>query len=812
LCVGVGKHKTPVGAGDLRTTVSIQFISKFSRKVFGMQYDDFMSKKHLRAGVHGFEVQQAINPKLFDWQRDIVRWSLNIGKSAIFAERGLGKTAMELTWADEVAKHTGGKVLVLTPLAVAHQHIREGVKFGVDATYCRSQDAADNAPTSVIVANYEMLKEFSPDMFVGVVLDESSILKSFTGATKRMLLDVFEHTPYKLAATATPAPNDHLELGNHAEFLNIMPSNEMISRWFINNSMKAGDYRLKRHAEKKFWRWVTTWAVCLSKPSDLGEQYSDEGYILPPLHVHQEVVMVDHRRAFDNGRLIIDDNSSATQMWKEKAATAGDRCSRAAEIVRMDNNNPWIVWCDTNDEADLLQALLPEAVEVRGSDSVTEKERKLSAFSNGDARIIITKADIAGFGLNWQHCNNQVFAGVTHSFEKFYQALGRSYRFGQTKPVNAWVVFAESEGNIMDSIRTKQEAFKELQDQMSAAMRANGFSVGGNHSALSEVEEAIAAGEDYTLYLGDCVTSMRHIPDNSIGFSVFSPPFANLYIYSDSVADMGNCADYDEFQRHYDYLAAELMRVLMPGRLVAIHCKDLPKYMNRDGAAGLYDFPSDLRESMERAGFIYHSRVTIWKDPVTEMQRTKNHGLLHRNFSDRSEVVRQGMADYILVFRKWSDDMPDKQIQHNIGGPDSNTDGIEAHQYIGTQGPEYWRDDRDYSIQVWQRYASPVWFDINQQDVLNHRIAKTDQDEKHICPLQLDVIERCIWLWSNPGDTVLSPFTGIGSEGYVALKTRRKFIGIELKKSYWQMAQKHLEVALTDRNTMTLFDLALAAD
>jgi DNA modification methylase len=784
-----------------------------------MQYDTFIDSKRLRAATWGFAVDpETINEKLFPFQRDVVQWALSMGKAAIFAERGLGKTAIELTWADHVARHTGGKVLILTPLAVAHQHVREGVKFDVDAIYCRSQEAAESASQSVIIANYEMLSAFNPDYFAGIVLDESSILKAYTGKTKKQILDSFEHTPYKLAATATPAPNDHLELGNHAEFLNVMASNEMISRWFINNSMKAGDYRLKRHAAFKFWSWVTTWAVCLSVPSDLGEQYSDEGYILPPLNITQEIVDVDHTRAFETGRLVLDDSPSATGMWKEKRQTAEDRCKRAAEIVLSDNESTWIVWCDTNDEADLLQALLPEAVEVRGNHSIAEKERKLSAFSDGEARIIITKADIAGFGLNWQHCNNQVFAGMTHSFEKFYQALGRSYRFGQTKPVNAYVIYSESEGNIMESIKEKQAAFTEMQEQMNAAMRANGFSISGQRQHRTEVEESIAAGEDFTLYLGDCVSSMRHVPDNSIGFSVFSPPFANLYIYSDSIADMGNCADYDEFQQHYDFLAAELMRVMMPGRLVAIHCKDLPKYMNRDGAAGLYDFPSDLRVSMERAGFVYHSRVTIWKDPVTEMQRTKNHGLLHRNFTERAEVVRQGMADYILVFRKWTDDMPDKQIQHCIIVPEADldiaiTEKMDAHQYIGTDAPKNYRDDRDYSIQVWQRYASPVWFDIHQQNVLNFRIAKDDQDEKHICPLQLDVIERCIWLWSNPGETVLSPFAGVGSEGYVSLKMRRKFVGIELKRSYWEMAQNHLNIALAERNQYTLFDMmAIAAD
>jgi len=307
-----------------------------------------------------------------------------------------------------------------------------------------------------------------------VVLDESSILKNYTGQTKRMILSTFEHTPYKLACTATPAPNDHLELGNHAEFLNVMPSNEMIQRWFINDSMSAGTYRLKHHAEKDYWKWVTSWAVCLSKPSDLG--YPDEterySFDMPPLKIHNEVVSVDHSRAWEGGRLIIDGAISATEMWKEKRATLKDRCRRAREIVQGD---PWVIWCDTNDEADELKRLIPDAIEVRGNQSIKEKEEKLSGFSDGKYQKIITKPDIAGYGLNWQHCPNQVFVGVTYSFEKTYQALRRSWRFGQTNEVNAYMISAESEGDLVKTLDEKQELHRMMQTSMNEAMREHGL-------------------------------------------------------------------------------------------------------------------------------------------------------------------------------------------------------------------------------------------------------------------------------------------------------------------------------------------------
>ena len=321
-----------------------------------------------------------INPQLFDWQRRIVIRALKLGKSAMFEECGLGKTPQQLEWSKHVAEHTGGKVLILAPLAVTNQTVAEGRKFGIAARYCRHQADADMARERVIVTNYDMLKEFDPARFSGVVLDESSILKAFTGATKRMILDMFERTPFKLACTATPAPNDHLELGNHAQFLNVMKSNEMIQRWFINDTMQAGNYRLKKHAEKDYWEWVTKWAVCISKPSDIG--YSDDGFVLPSLRLHSEAVAVDNTRAFETGELFLNGAVSATAMWKEKAATAGDRCHRAREIVNGSLES-WALWCDTNKEADLLIDLFPEAVEVRGSDSVRAKEENLTAFSDG---------------------------------------------------------------------------------------------------------------------------------------------------------------------------------------------------------------------------------------------------------------------------------------------------------------------------------------------------------------------------------------------------------------------------------------------
>lgn len=437
-------------------------------------YQEFLKKKQITVKLSGFEVKKRdVNPILFDWQKEIVTWALRNGKAALFEECGLGKTFQQVEWAKHVARHTDGKVLIVSPLAVAHQTIDEAKKLGVTVTYIRSQS---EAKSGIYITNYDMLKEFDGSQWQGVVLDESSILKAYTGATKRMILEMFETVPYKLACTATPAPNDYLELGNHAEFLNVMRSNEMIQRWFINDTMQAGGYRLKRHAEADFWKWVTSWAVCISKPSDIGYPDACEAYSfdMPKLLINDEQVEVDHSRAFNKGQLFVDSSLSATDLWREKKTTYRQRCERAAQIIGK-SRDYWIIWCDTNEEADYLKELFPKAVEVRGSDSVKEKERKLSMFSDGEAKIIITKSEIAGFGLNWQHCNKMVFVGVTYSFEKTYQALRRSWRFGQTKNVTAYMISAQSEGDVVKTLRVKEAQHKDMQAAMNKAMKANGL-------------------------------------------------------------------------------------------------------------------------------------------------------------------------------------------------------------------------------------------------------------------------------------------------------------------------------------------------
>ncbi len=751
-----------------------------------MTYEQLIHNKIVRAQNYGQVIERdRINPMLFEFQKDLVVWAIGKGRAALFCDTGLGKTFMQLEWARIASELSGGRALILVPLAVAHQTVKEAAKLGIKATYCKNQSEADKAE-GVIVVNYDRLEDMDTSKFSAVVLDESSILKAFSGKTKQMLCSLFSKTPWRLACTATPAPNDHMELGNHSQFLGWLDSSDMLARWFINDTMEAGAYRLKKHAEIDFWEWVCSWAACVTLPSDLG--YSDEGYALPGLTI--EEIICDSNHTPDDA-LFHFGAPSATNLHKVQRASLTDRVAASAALVASEPNEPWVIWCNTNDESKALAEAIPGSIEVVGSQSVAVKEDLLGKFSDGDVRVLITKASIAGHGMNWQHCARTQFVGLSYSYEQQYQAMRRFYRFGQTREVKAWIITAEAEAGVLKSVKEKQAEHERMKEQMKIATQANTLRNVGSQEYRGLTIHQEESTDQWRVMLSDCVVGMKSLPENSIGLSVFSPPFSNLYIYSDDPADMGNTDDDRHFFEQFDYAIEELHRIMKPGRIVCVHCKDLPMYKGRDGAMGLRDFPGEIVRRFEGKGFVYHSRVTIWKDPVIEMQRTKNHGLLYKELCKDSAGSRQGMADYMVMFRKWDGEFTDPVTR--------GAERFVGHDYIGEDPPTANEKiagyERYLSISVWQKYASPVWFDIRQTNVLNYRAGTSSKDEKHICPLQLDVIERCVELWSNPGDTVFSPFTGIGSEGYVAVKMGRKFIGTELKESYFNQAVRNLREA-----------------
>lgn len=427
-------------------------------------YERFIASKRQRAATYGFE-PGPLNGYLKPWQADIVRWACRRGRAALFEECGLGKTIQQLEWARQIVRERNGRVLIHAPVGVRSQTVREAAKFGIDCDVRIVDDNADCGP-GINICNYEKLHKIDPSQFLGVVLDESSILKSYTGSTKRALLKAWRTTPLRLACTATPAPNDLMELGNHADFLGVMPSNEMLSRWFINDTMKAGGYRLKQHAQDDFWGWVASWAVAVTKPSDVGG--SDDGYDLPPLkridHVVEESAEAPPGMLFANYEL------SATNVHKQKRSTTPQRARKVAELVANEIDHAWIIWCDTNYEADELARVIPDAVDIRGSDSAHAKEGKLLAFSSGDVKRIITKPTVAGFGMNWQHCDRMAFVGLSYSFEQYYQAVRRCWRFGQNSEVHAHVVMSEGEAAIARAVERKGIQHHDMTQSMANAM------------------------------------------------------------------------------------------------------------------------------------------------------------------------------------------------------------------------------------------------------------------------------------------------------------------------------------------------------
>lgn len=721
-----------------------------------MNYDDFIaSKTHVRT-ASGFE-PKPIRAPLFDWQKAVVRWAIRNGCAALFEECGLGKTLQQLEWARQVTNHTKRPVIILTPLAVAHQTASEGAKFGIKTHVVEKQsDVKDGA--GVWITNYEKLEHFDPSVFAGVVLDESSILKAFTGKTRIALTEAFSKTPYRLCCTATPSPNDYTEFGQHAAFLGVCSPAQMLATFFVNDTFNTGDWRLKKHAEGEFWKWVASWACCVSKPSDIG--FEDKGYELPPLHMHTQTVEVDESHGAGE-ELFRHATLSATTIHAEMRMTSEARAKRVSELVAAESTEQWLVWCNTNDEADHLARLIPSAVEIRGSDTAHKKEKAIDDFLAGAVRIIISKASIFGYGLNLQCCARVAFVGLSYSFEDLYQALRRSYRFGQTREVHVHIVQARTEGAILQNITRKIEQHKIMQQEMKRASAV--FAENRIKELKINTDIDVFSAPNWKLAHADCVRFAKTIPSDSIDFSVFSPPFADLFTYSDDLQDMGNCADLSEFTKHFEILIEEMARIMVPGREVAVHCVDLLSTKWKHGKIEFQDFSGEIIRAFWRHGFLFHSRICIWKSPVTEMQRTKAHGLLYKTLKADSCDSRVGCADYLLVFRK----------------PGENPRPVTKH-------PE------SFPVETWQEYASPVWMTVDQGRVLNRDGARSEADERHICPLQLDVIDRAVILWSNPGDLVYSPFAGIGSEGYSALKLGRKFVGSELKKTYFEVAKGNL--------------------
>jgi len=497
---------------------------------------------------------------------------------------------------------------------------------------------------------------------------------------------------------------------------------------------------------------------------------------LPGLDYHEYLITTDSR---DNGKLFNDVAVNATNFNSELRQTIERRFEKVLSILKQAPDQHYIIWVKQNDEADYITNILSKTdfnfVEVRGNEKAEVKESKLLGFARGEFKILITKSKIAQFGMNFQVCHNQIFAALDFSFEGLYQAIRRSYRFGQKEVVNIHLITVDTMQNVIQTILKKEKAFNEMKNEMNKEINHL------NHGLVMDYIKEDVKTDHYHLIKGDSCQEIKTLEDDSMDFSIFSPPFSSLFTYSNNICDMGNCDSHEQFFEQYEYLLHDLYRVIKPGRLVAVHTKDLAVYKNSSGYTGLYDFTSDNHKLFEKVGFKYHSKVTIWTDPVLEMQRTKTQRLLYKQLRKDSSYSGVGLPEYLTIFRKW--------------------DGIEEN-WVPIEN----KTKENFKLDLWQRWASPVWFDIKRTDVLNNREGTDQGDEKHIAPLQLTVIDRAIKMWSNPGEKVFTPFLGIGSEAYMAIKNNRFGVGIELKDSYFEVAVKNCNNAIRKQLQTELFD------
>lgn len=736
----------------LMTTIGneAKMTDAISSEINSLDYLSFLQSKASVIADSGVNPQDT-HPRLFDWQSQVVKWALRRGRAAIFADCGMGKTLMQIEWAKQIGK----RVLIVAPLSVAEQTIEEASGIGVDIRYTSHPQDIDG----IWITNYQKLHHFIGTHYDAIVLDESSILKSLDGKTRTMLIQEFSTIQHRLCCTATPAPNDLSELANHSEFLGAMSRVEMLATFFVHDSERSGSdgWRLKGHAKEAFWQWMAQWAIYIRRPSDLG--YPDDKFQLPKLSINCDVVEVDVRQ---EGCLFPGLTGGIKGRSEMRRLTINDRVNRAVEIIKS-SDDQWLIWCKLNDEGRLIhKALQGESVLIEGATDDDDKVAFERRWRLGQVKTLISKPSMFGFGLNWQHCRNVMYLGMDDSFEQYYQSVRRCWRFGQRRDVNVVIITSDAETAIVENINRKEQQAMEMAESIVSAIRSIQIDMVVQDVRRKDVYKMKEVIDDkWKMMMGDCVERIREVPNQSIGLSVFSPPFASLYTYSSSDRDMGNSKDYDQFFEHFKFLIPELLRVTKPGRRSCVHVQQLTTTKVTHGVIGWRDFRADVVRHFVEAGWVYDGEVVIDKDPQAQAIRTKAKALMFVQKNKDSAWSRPAMADYILLFRS----------------PGDNLEPIQT----------------DVTNEEWIQFARPIWYGIDESDTLNYAVARESSDERHICPLQLGTIERCVRLWSNQKDTVLSPFAGIGSEGFVSVKHGRKFIGIELKESYFNQAVKNLK-------------------
>lgn len=827
-----------------------------------MDYVKFLYSKIEIAKNTGFDIEiKDINPVLKPHQKDAVKWAVKGGKRALFESFGLGKTIQELEWCRIITEHEGGKALIVLPLGVKQEFSRDAVELlGMESPeYVRTMADVKEATGNILMTNYERVRDgdIDPKYFIATSLDEASVLRSFGSKTYQIFLDKFKGVPYKLVSTATPSPNRYKELIHYAGYLEIMDTGQALTRFFQRDSTKANNLTLYPHRENEFWLWLSSWALFITKPSDLG--YDDTGYDLPPLEVRYHEIPVDHKTAGvekdGQVKLVRDAALSLKDAAREKRESIDARVAKMAEIVNTSPDDSFILWHDLEAERHAIKKALPETVDIYGSQDYELREKRVIDFSNGKTRLFATKKELSGSGCNFQrHCHRAIFLGIDYEFNDFIQAIHRIYRFLQTKKVVIDIIYTESERQILQVLKQKWQQHNYLTDKMTEIIKKHGLSSASMLYKMARsigVERVEIKGKYYTAVNNDCILEAEQMEEGSIDLIHTSIPFSNHYEYTPSYNDFGHNKNTEKFFEQMDYLSPQLLRILKPGRVMAIHVKDRVLFGNATGTGmpTMEPFHAMCIHHYMKHGFQYFGMITVVTDVVRENNQTYRLGWTEQCKDGTKMGV--GCPEYILLFRKLPSDTSTAYADDPV--TKTKEEYTRAQWQIDAHG--FWRSSGDRLISkkeleqipvnklqaVYRKFSrdniydykehielakkldidgklpatfmvvapgswsDDVWDDINRMRTLNTTQSQR-QKEMHVCPLQLDIVERIINRYSNEGDVILDPFSGLMTVPMQAVKMGRKGYGIELNPDYFRDGVGYLKEVESKVDIPTLFD------
>ena len=828
-----------------------------------MNYQEFLETKMVIAPETGFDVEpEKVNPRLLPHQRDAVVWALHGGKRALFESFGLGKSVQQLEFCRLAAEEEDGQALIVVPLGVKQEFVRDAVEllgWDYEPPYVRNMEEIRQYKERVLLTNYERVRDgdIDPTYFAATSLDEASVLRSFGSKTYQTFLDKFKNVKYKMVATATPSPNKYKELIHYAGYLDVMDTGQALTRFFQRDSTKANNLTLYPHKQDEFWLWVSSWALCIQKPSDLG--YKDDGYSLPEMEVRYhklETNLADAGIDRDGQvKMIRDAALSLQDAAREKRESIKERVAKAKEIVDSDPDAHFILWHDLEEERHEIKKQIPEAVEVYGSLDIDTRERRTIDFSEGRSRILATKKEISGSGCNFQrHCHRAIFVGIDYEFNDFIQAIHRIYRFLQKEQVIIDIIYMDSEEEILKQLKDKWERHNEMQSRLASLMRCYGLN---NQIIIKKMERSIGverteiSGAHFRIFHNDTILETANLEENSVDLIVTSIPFSNHYEYTPSYNDLGHNEDTERFFEQMDYLAPSLLRCLKPGRIYACHTKDRVMFGNATGTGmpTIEPFHAMTIQHYMKHGFQYIGMITVVTDVVRENNQTYRLGWTEQ-CKDGSKMG-VGCPEYILLFRKLPTDRSTAYADEKVvKSKDEYTRAqwqLDAHAFWRSSGDRLVTKEeimntpmtdlqkvyREFSRGTVYSYhehleiankldaeghlpatfmcvapgswQDEVWDDVNRMRTLNSEQVRGGR-QMHVCPLQLDIVERLINRYSNPGETVYDPFGGIMTVPFMAVEMGREGMATELNPDYFRDGLGYLRQADAKRDVPTLFD------